>query len=88
MPSVYRQVMKSSSFIDVKVADGATALDVLVAADAADDSLTVTIVESGYGLCLSAINGVYAGSYTEKCGMVGHTELMMLLPQQVLMLTK
>ena len=51
---------------DVKVADGATALDVLKAADAADDSLTVTIVESEYGLYLSAINGVYAGSYTEK----------------------
>ena len=51
---------------DVKVAEGATALDVLKAADAADDSLTVTIVESEYGLYLSAINGIYAGSYTEK----------------------
>lgn len=51
---------------NVSVAGGATALDVLKAADAADDTLTVTVVDSDYGPYLTAVNGITAGAYTDK----------------------
>lgn len=51
---------------DVTVSDGATALDALKAADAVSDDLTLTVTESEYGSYLAAINGLYAGSQTEK----------------------
>ena len=51
---------------DVTVAAGATALDALKAADAASDTLTISVSESQYGTYLNGINGVFAGSQTEK----------------------
>ena len=51
---------------DVTVADGATALDALKAADAASDDLTLTVTESDYGAYLTGINGVFAGTQTTK----------------------
>ena len=51
---------------DVTVADGATALDALKAADAASDDLTLTVTESEYGAYLAGINGLFAGSQTTK----------------------
>lgn len=41
-----------------------TVLDVIKAADEADESLTATIVDSDYGPYLVDINGIVAGSYT------------------------
>lgn len=49
---------------DVTVESGSTVLDVILAADAADDSLTVTTVSSDFGPYITAINGIAAGSYT------------------------
>lgn len=50
---------------DVTVASGATALDVIKAADAKDDGLNVTVVDSLYGPYITTINGITAGTYTD-----------------------
>ena len=50
----------------VPVEDGATALDALKAAAAADETLTLNVTESEYGAYLLAINDLYAGSQTTK----------------------
>lgn len=49
---------------DVTAKADATVLDVIKAADEADESLTATIVDSDYGPYLVDINGIVAGSYT------------------------
>lgn len=49
---------------DVTVDGGASVYDVLMSADEADDTLTVTFTSSQYGAYVSAINGITAGSYT------------------------
>ena len=49
---------------NVAVNADATVLDVIKAADEADESLTATIVDSDYGPYLVDINGIVAGSYT------------------------
>lgn len=51
---------------NVTVENGATALDVIKVADAKDDSLNVTVVDSLYGPYITTINGVTAGTYTAK----------------------
>lgn len=52
---------------DVSVDAGATAYDVLAAADSASDDLTVDASVSDYGsIYVSSINGIKAGTYTEK----------------------
>lgn len=50
---------------DVTVAADSSVLDVIKAADKADESLTATIVDSDYGPYLVDINGIVAGSYTD-----------------------
>ena len=50
----------------VSVPAGSTALDVLQAAADGSDALTLTVTESEYGAYLAAINGLYAGSQTQK----------------------
>lgn len=49
---------------DVTAKADATVLDIIKAADEADESLTATIVDSDYGPYLVDINGIVAGSYT------------------------
>ena len=49
---------------DVTVNNGSTVYDVLLAADKADDSLTVISSSSQYGAYVTSINGITAGSYT------------------------
>ncbi|MBQ8504153.1 MAG: DUF4430 domain-containing protein [Clostridia bacterium] len=49
---------------DVTVASGSTALDVIKTADAADDTLNVTVIYSDWGDYITAINGITAGTYT------------------------
>ncbi|MGN1443587.1 MAG: DUF4430 domain-containing protein, partial [Acutalibacteraceae bacterium] len=51
---------------DVTVSKGSTAYDVLKTADDASDDLTVTAYDSTYGKYVAGINGIFAGSYTEK----------------------
>ena len=51
---------------DVTVKSGSTAYDVLKAADDASSDLTVTAYDSTYGKYVAKINGISAGSYTEK----------------------
>lgn len=51
---------------DVTVAEGKTVYDVLLEADKNDDTLNVTSYSSEYGAYVSAINGITAGTYTEK----------------------
>ncbi len=52
---------------DVSVASGATAYDVLVAADQSSDSLKVDAYVSDYGsIYVNAINDIKAGTYTKK----------------------
>lgn len=53
-------------YADVTVSKGATAYDVLKAADDASDDLTVTAYDGQYGKYVASINGIVAGSYTEK----------------------
>ncbi|MBE6776378.1 MAG: DUF4430 domain-containing protein [Ruminococcaceae bacterium] len=50
---------------DVTVAADSTVLDVIKAADEAEESLTTTIVDSDYGPYLVDINGIVAGTYTD-----------------------
>ena len=50
---------------NVTVVADATVLDVIKAADEADESLTATIVDSEYGPYLVDINGIVAGTYTD-----------------------
>lgn len=50
---------------NVTVPANATALDVIKAADEADESLTVTVVDSEYGDYITDINGIVAGTYTD-----------------------
>ena len=49
---------------DVTVKKGASAYDVLKAADDSSDSITVTAYDSTYGKYIAEINGIKAGSYT------------------------
>lgn len=49
---------------DVTVSGDSTVLDVIMMADAEDDSLTVTTVSSNFGPYVTAINGISSGSYT------------------------
>lgn len=49
---------------DVAVNGETTVLDVIKQADEADDTLSVTVVDSKYGDYITAINGITAGSYT------------------------
>lgn len=51
---------------DVTVNSGATVYDVLTAADKASDALTVVSYISDYGVYVSAINGIEAGTKTDK----------------------
>lgn len=51
---------------NVTVAADSTVLDVIKAADEADENLTATIVDSDYGPYLVDINGIVAGTYTDK----------------------
>ena len=51
---------------DVTVPAGSTAYDVLKTAADSTDTLTLTATESEYGVYLAAINGLYAGSLTQK----------------------
>ncbi len=51
---------------DVTVKADATAYDALLKADENDDSLTVVSSASEYGAYITSINGIVAGSYTEK----------------------
>lgn len=50
---------------NVTVTADSTAYDVIVKADEADDSLTVTATESEFGAYIYAVNGIAAGSYTD-----------------------
>ena len=59
--------LKDCLFYDtLTLAEGANVLEALQAADAASDSLTLTVTESQYGAYLQAINGLEAGSMTAK----------------------
>lgn len=49
---------------DITVNDGDSVYDVLLKADAADDSLTVVASSSQYGAYVTSINGITAGSQT------------------------
>ncbi len=51
---------------DVAVTAGSTAYDVLVKADDESEALTVTAYVSEYGVYVSAINGLEAGTQTKK----------------------
>lgn len=51
---------------DVTVAEGKTVYDVLLKADESDKTLTVTSYTSEYGAYIDSINGITAGTYTEK----------------------
>lgn len=51
---------------NVTVNEGKTVYDVLLKADEIDSKLTVNSYASEYGAYVSAINGITAGTYTEK----------------------
>lgn len=53
-------------YADVAISENATVYDVLLKADAESDKLTVTSYVSEYGAYVDSINGIAAGTYTEK----------------------